>query len=389
MKTHPLLLLSILMILLSLLETNAQTNSTYTQKTKVKTIWDIPHKTLWQKWMWVHRSITYKVLKEKPINYDTAYVKSYAKSYVVTLPLNTRFLQFSLIDAKSHNKLTFAPSPVYNLGISISTKWASFIIQSGIKVYKSNTAEKGETKFKNYQLNLYGRKITTNTFFQYYNGYYIKNSQSFDNYKSDKPYSIRSDVYCLNIGVSTYYIVNHKRFSYKNSFAFTEQQKKSAGSVLVGTYYSYFEVNSDSAFVKSPFINSFDSLSIIQNGHTHNFGFNLGYIYTLVFFKKCFVTASVAQGVGAVRVVYKREDNSTYKRLVGGAGKLNLLLAFGYDQGKYFVGGIALFDYFLFRGLPNSTFDYSFGNFMIYTGYRFSFLKKERKLLHRMKLIDY
>ena len=339
--------------------------------------------------MWIHRSFAFEITKERKINYDTAYIKSYYRRLVVTLPFFTRFLKFSLIDPVSGNKLVFAPNLQYNMGISISSRWASFIVNSGVKLFPSDISTKGKTSYKDYQMNLYGRKFTTDMFVQYYSGFYIRNSKSYNNYISNAPYFIRNDVNALNLGVSTYYIINHKRFSYGNSFAFVDQQKKSAGSLLLGLYYSYFDATGSPSLITAPFRISFDSLSYIKSGHSHNFGLNIGYIYTLVFLKKCYATASVVQGIGAEQLIYIHDDNSVTNQLTGDAGKLNVRLAMGYDCGRYFIGAMGMFDYYLLSGKSNSAFEYSFGKAMIYIGYRFSILKTERKILHRLKLIDY
>ena len=383
------LIIFFLWITISSVSIIAQDTSSLTKHPPIKTIWAIPHKTLWQKWMWPHRSMVFEITKSRPINYDTTYIKFYNKELVITLPISTRFLKFSFTDAKTGHKLIFAPNLQYNLGFGLSSRWATFIINTGIKLFGDNINTRGKTTYKDYQLNLYGRKITTDMFVQYYNGFYIKNSQSFPNYVSSKPYFIRSDVSALNIEVSSYYILNNKKFSYRNSFGFTEQQKKSAGSFLIGVYYSYFAAYGNPSLITATFKSSFDSTSFIKNGHTQNFGLNFGYIYTLVFLKKCYATASLVQGVGGEQVEYKRDNNSDYHKLIAGTGKLNVRVGLGYDTGRYFVGTMGIFDYFLFNGNLNSTFDYSFGKFMVYVGYRFYTLKSEHKLLHRLKLIDY
>jgi hypothetical protein len=376
-------------LIISSVNCNAQESPSKKKHTHVKTISDIPHKTTWQKWMWIHRSMAFKITKEHPVNYDTAYIKSYYKRLVITIPISTRFLDFSLIDQKNRKKLTFAPNLQYALGISISSRWASFIINSGVNLFINDDDIKGKTWCRDYQLNLYGRIITTDMFMQNYHGYYIKNTKSFSNYVSDRPYAVRSDVNALNMEVSSYYILNNKRFSYGNSFGFVEQQKKSAGSILTGLYYSYFEASGSPSLVTFPFRSSFDTVSFIRGVHMHNFGINLGYIYTLVFLKECYATASFVQGIGARQVRYTRDDNLNNSQLAGGADRLNVRLALGYNNGRYFIGTMEILNYYFLRGKLNPTFDYSFGKFMIYIGYRFSVLKKERKLLHEMKLIDY
>ena len=377
-------------MIISSINGNAQNPKTITtKKTTVKTIRDIPHKTPWEKWMWIHRSIAFTITKERPVNYDTAYIKSYKKRLVVTLPISNRYLKFNLTDLESGNQLIFAPNLQYNLGISVSSRWATFVYLNGLKLFTNNVENKGKTKYKDFQLNLYGRKFTTDMFLQNYSGFYIKNSKSFADYLSDKPYAIRADVNAFHMGISSFYVVNNKKFSYRNSFAFAEQQKKKAGSLLLGLYYSYFRVDGSPSLVIAPFSSSFDTLSLIKSGQMYNFGLNVGYIYTYVFLKKCYTTASIVQGIGGEEMVYKRNDNSTYHKFSVGAGKLNLRFALGYDNGRYIVGTMGLFNYFLLNKKMNSTFTYSYAKIMIYTGYRFSVLKKERKLLKKWKLVDY
>lgn len=355
----------------------------------VKSVWEIPHHTLWQIWMWPHRSAAFIITKERAVNYDTTYIKSYYKRLIITLPVSTRFLRFNLVDLKTGSRLNFAPNLEYDLGISISSRWASFIINSGVKVYSGEAGIMGKTKLQDYQLNLYGRKLTTDMFIQHYYGFYISNSRSHQSYTDDQPYSVRSDVQAFNMGVSTYYILNNRKFSYGNSFAFTEQQRKSAGSPLIGIYYSYFDASGKPSLVLDPFKGSFDSTSFIRRGQSHNFGINLGYIYTVVFLKKCYATASLVQGLGAKHVTYHMEDETINRQFLGGAGKLNVRLAMGYDQGRYFIGTMGMSDIFIFRGKANTSFEYTFGKFMVYLGYRFSILKAEKKILKRLSLIDY
>lgn len=359
------------------------------QTSPPKKISDIPHKTFQQKWMWPHRSFVLIATRERTVNYDTAYIKSYYKRIVITLPVSLRFLKFSLIDQASGNKLVFIPNLQYNLGVCVSSRWASFVVNSGIKLFTGNSGIKGKTEYNDYQLHLYGRKINTDLLFQNYRGFYIRNSKSYSSYKSDDPYKVRSDVKALNVGISTVYVVNNKKFSYGNAFAFVEKQKKSAGSLLAGVYYTYFAASGDPSLVDLSFRSNFDTLSLITKGNSHNFGFNIGYIYTLVLLKKCYATASVTQGLGAERGVYTRDDNSVYHQFSVGAGKLNASFTLRYDNGKYFIGTMGMFDYFLFKGKVNSTFDYSFGKLMIYTGYRFPVLKGEKKILRKLHLIDY
>jgi len=382
--------LCILCMALITMNSFAQDTPPKKRSASVKKIWDIPHETLWEKWMWPHRSATFIITKERPIDYDTAYIKSYKKRLGVTVPLSTRFLTFTLQDGKGGSSLLFSPNLHYNIGLSITSRWASFILNSGVKIYGGNKERKGETKFQDFQLNLYGRKVTTDTYFQYYSGFYIRNSKSFENYQSDSAFAIRPDVNVMHMGISTYYIVNNKKFSYRSSFAFAEQQRKSAGSLLMGVYYSYFDASGDPSLISSPFRSSFDSLSYIKNARAQDFGFNIGYIYTFVFLKKCSATISLVQGIGGQHLHYLREDYTSYNKLLGGAEKIHARAALKYDNDRLYIGAMGILDYVL---LPlkssNSSFDYTYGKAMVFVGYRFKTLKKENNILKKMKLIGY
>jgi hypothetical protein len=382
----------VLLFLLSFIgfmSSQAQDSIDLNKQNKIKTIREIPHATFREKLLWPHRRFAERVTRERPVTHNTAYISSNYKRLVITLPLSTRFLQFNLVDRESGNKLVFAPNLEYHLGISVSSRWASFIFNSGIKLFSGSMLQKGKTQQQDYQLNLYGRKITTDMFVQYYQGFYIRNSGSFDSYAGIQPYALRDDVYALHMGVSSYYILNHRKFSYGGSFAFVEQQIKSAGSLLLGAYYSYFSANGSPSLISEPFRNDFDRLSFIKNAQIHDFGINIGYIYTYVFRKKFSATASIVQGVGGKHLFYRREDNSDYNKLTGGAGKLHLRLGVRYDNGRCFIGAMGIYDHILFSGQSASSLSYSFGKSTVYLGYRFSILKAERKLLRRLQLIDY
>ena len=219
----------------------------------------IPHKTLHDKWMWPHRTITRIITKERKPFFDTSYIRSFRKYIIITIPLSTRFLNFQITDWKSakHPTLKYAANQQYDLGISLNSRWATFLMNTGINLLNKDNHTKGQTKQTDYQFNMYGKRFTTDASMQLYKGYYIKNSSSFPSWDSLKtsqqPYAIRSDAKAFAVSIGTYYVFNYKKFSYRNSFAFTETQLKSAGSFLVGGYWSLLSISGDSSLVNYPF----------------------------------------------------------------------------------------------------------------------------------------
>jgi hypothetical protein len=304
----------------------------------IHSIWDIPHKTAKQKWMWIHRAVAYVMVKDRPPFYDTTYSKSYKKQLVVTLPLSTRFMKFELRDWATGNRLQYSPNLQYDLGVSVNSKFASFLINTGATFFENDKGEKGETEYKDFQFNLYGKARTTDINLQVYRGFYVKNSDKYPAWDSSnvQKYSVRQDVQAVSFGYNTYYVFNYKKFSYRNSFAFTEQQLKSAGSPLIGGYWSVFTVEADSSLTGYYFGKSLSASSHIRNGVVLNFGINAGYIYTLVIKKKFYATISLVQGLGLDKSTFVYADGTTIDRNIHFASKQNIRIALGFDNGRFF-----------------------------------------------------
>lgn len=357
----------------------------------IKTIRDIPHSTGKQKWLWPHRVIIFFFMKERPVSNDTAYYSAYRGKLVVTVPLTTRFTNFQLGDASSSNLLRFEPNSHYDVGISINSRFASFLVNTGITLFNNDEKTKGKTNYNDYQFNFYSKRSTTDLTLQTYKGFFIQNAGSYYNFgnSATKPYEIRPDVSATSFSYNYYYIFNHNRFSYRSSFAFTEIQKKSAGSVLFGGYASVFAASGDSSLVSQTFKPYFDSASYIQTGAVVNFGLNIGYVYTVVIKKKFLATLSLVQGLGTDKTVTVREDGSRHGDDFRFASKQNLRFALRYDTGKFFAGTMATIDSYSFDNKDRSTFNYAYGKVRVFLGYRFAIAKQERRLLQKLNLIDY
>jgi hypothetical protein len=349
---------------------------------------DIPHKTAYEKWMWPHRGVAMMITKERVPTYDTSYIISYRKKLIITLPVYARLMQFNLIDWKTDNNLLYSPNFRYDAGIGLSTRWATFILNPGLVFFHKKNHERGVTKHFDLQLNLYGKRIVSDIVLQNYKGFYISNSQSYSATETVSP-EVRPDVRALSLSTSTYYVFNYKKFSYRSSFAFTERQLKSCGSFLAGAYYTLFGVSADSSLVSQRFSPYFDQQSQIREGAFQTFGINLGYIYTLKLSKKVYTTISLVPGAGLNQTTYDRTDSTSYRSPYNACGRLNTRLALGRDNGKLYFGAMAIYDYFLFPSKKDVTFNYNYGKFMVFVGYRFEFIKTEMNLLRRFDLIDY
>lgn len=357
----------------------------------INSLKDIPHRSFSQKMMWPHRAIVFMLVKEKEPYYDTTYIKSYKKQLVASLPISTRFMRFTIDDLKTGKKLKFVPNSHYDLGININSKFASFLLHTGVTFFENDRQIKGKTEYKDIQFNLYRKRTTTDFNIQTYKSFYVKNANDYQSWDTANttPYAVRPDISAFQLGCNVYYIFNYKKFSYRNSFAFTEQQLKSSGSPLVGGYYSVFGVSADSSMSGYFFSKELSGTSNIKSGSVTHSGINLGYIYTLVIKKKLYATFSLVQGIGIDRTVYQLANGIALVRKANFATKQNLRFAIGYDNSRFFYGVMGMFDFYYTDSKQYSNFDYSLGKARIFVGYRFSFEKIQNKVLKKINLIDY
>lgn len=311
-------------------------------------------------------------------SYDTAYIQTYPNSLTVAIPVTTPFLKFILQDLKSNKLLDFAPNRQYDLGLGINYKWFNAVLGTGVSFNNNDNHTRGKTKYTDAQVHFNFRRFANDVYYQDYKGFYVKNSKSYPGYTGSNPYEIRPDVKATLIALNTNYIFNYKEFSYRNSFGFVETQLKSAGSLLAGGYYSFCNVKGDSGLVSHSFKPSFDSSSFVKNGVAHTFGVNVGYVYTFVITKGLYATASFVQGFGLNKISYDRENETNYSGNISGALKTNVRLAFGYDSGKFFIGGMAIYDFYYFQSKSNSIFNFSNGKAQLFLGYRVSFKKRNK-----------
>lgn len=176
--------------------------------------------------MWIHRSVAFMIIKDRKPYFDTTYVKTYKKSVSVTVPVSSRFLRFNLVDWSSGNTLKYSPNNSYDLGFGVSSRWATFQLLTGVRIFENYKNQKGETHYHDTQFNIYSPRVTCDIFYQNYKSFYIRNSLSYPDYTGITRYAVRSDINAVSFGVSSYYVFNSKKFSYRSAFAYTEVQKK-------------------------------------------------------------------------------------------------------------------------------------------------------------------
>lgn len=101
------------------------------------------------------------------------------------------------------------------------------------------------------------------------------------------------------VGATSFYIFNHKRFSYSAPYVRNSNQLKSAGSLLGGVFFNLDAAGSNGGFVPfdSLLITARDSFPIYAYSSA-SYGVSFGYSYILVISPSFFINLTLMPGVG-------------------------------------------------------------------------------------------
>jgi len=349
----------------------------------------IPSKTFKDKFMYPHRWYVKQLLKPKKPYFDTTYIKSNKRRLTITVPVAKKFYGFNFIDLKEKRALKFSPNNYYHLGFNFSNIILTFGFYPGIKF--GAKPNKGTTTSRDYQVTIIGKRVITDVNYQRYKGFYVFNTKDFEvNVLDAKDVFIRPDINVFSFGVNTMFIFNYKKYSLRGAFSFTDVQRKSAGSFMVGLYHSYTLFTSfDSTFIPRPLRDTFSlALSDIHRISLITIGLSGGYGYTYVY-KKIVLSTAINVGFGGQKTNYETLDRKGHTLSVNPSVHLNVKGAIRYDNLRFFIGILSTYDnnYTLNPEMFNT--ESYIARILIFSGYRFNIKQNGHKFLRAMGLVDY
>ena len=215
---------------------------------------------------------------------DEQYIGSFTQDITARTFISQMFTVLTYED-KDGNKVDYKPNSPLNIGLGFSYKKIGFSASYGVNL--ASNKNKGKTKALELQYHYYGRKIMFDLFLHRYRGFYIDTD-----YPKDDVYVQRPDISMLQLGFFGQYVFNGDKFSYNAAFDQNEKQKKSVGSLQVGTGLYYNQVRADSSLLKNTQVEPEKDITHVNN---IQLGVSVGYSYTWVL-KRFHITAAIAVG---------------------------------------------------------------------------------------------
>jgi len=296
--------------------------------------------------------------------------------------ISTGFLiksyNLSVENVNKGKTLYLTPTGNASIGFGFNYKWFGFAFSFGMPTSAEDKERYGETKKQDYRLNLYTNTFVVQGHVQYYRGFHVSRVVVKGKNKlidvNKKP--IIPSLTTFSVGLSSWYFFNHKKFSYKAAYVRNAIQKKSAGSVVGGLYYSL-----DLANAKTNFADDLpDSIKVdfeVLGYRSRAFGISAGYTQTFVIKSKFFVNLTLVPGIGLKNVVLNTEKE-TFKIKDGFTGRLSFNFSMGYEA-KHFLVGLRAFTSSRFFEANGYRITPTTNSVLLFVGKRFNVNWKKKK----------
>lgn len=277
-------------------------------------------------------------------SYDTAYIEPCHYDWTAMVQ-NTNFFQVVNITAKDaglgRQGFEFAPKASCKIGPYIGWKWI-FLGYTFDMSRPKRAGTMSEFSFSLYS-NMIGGDIV-----------YIKNSGNFNirsttGFEGIERKDFRgadfSGLSTRTLAVNAYYVFNHKHFSYPAAYNQSTQQKRNAGSFILGFRFDQQRVRFDYTQLPAPLLQEgvmSDELKFSSLTYK-NYCINVGYAYNWVFARNLLLGVSMTPSIGFKKVGGQKTS---------GQSVLNYVKNFNFDfiaraglvwnTGRFFAGCSAI-----------------------------------------------
>lgn len=302
---------------------------------------------------------------------DSSYIETLNHLLAIKIFPGSKLQGFTIKNTANNQNLKFGVNQNITLGFGVAYKGLGLSASFNLPFLNNDAAKFGKTYGKDIQINTYGRRSNIDLDFIYFKGYYIKNPEQFDHSWKQGTYPKRPDIRTSALGGSYYFLLNHKKFSYRASFLQNEIQKKSVGSVILGGSASLFSIVADSALIPSRLNLFFRNQKIFRSATSYTFGGGIGYAYTQLIKQHFYLTGSFVGGIAwqSFNGITAAGNAITYN--LQPALQTLFKFSLGYNR-KLFFAGILLTDQsFYFNPSTDLQFRYHFGNLKLFIGKRF------------------
>lgn len=314
-------------------------------------------------------------LPKKQQKWDTTYYSKYKDRFIVSLYQSYRYYGIDISqklfrDTLGQSKIEYLAEANFVSGIEISYDKINFSV-----AYKSappaNQLQKGDTKYKNFALNIGGGKWILENSYRTYTGFFNKNTVTYDTtFKTTGIYTQSPTLSSETFKTKFLYYTNSNKFACKSGYSCTQRQLKSAFSFVLTANINYNRLNSDSSFIPLPVRKYYDHYQSIKGLNVFAFSIYGGGSVNIVLWRALFLNLTLLLGPEEQWRTYHYAEPKMSKTLFYTAYSGDFRAALGLNFKRFFVIISSSTDFSLYNSnAVDYTAKYIAGNFSL--GYRF------------------
>lgn len=287
--------------------------------------------------------ISYSVYAQEESFQDTTYVQTFTGDLDLTTRIysSVKYSRLKIKDNELGLNLDYRTNVNYIIGFGVNYKQFALNIGLNFPFVNNDQDIRGETKYLDAQGHYYYEKSVVDLWLSRYKGYFLQNRYDVtDQSKIDSSYPLRPDMVNTNFGISAMHVFNAKKYSFRAAYAHDEWQKKSAGSLLLGSDVNVVLSKADSSHVPGNIVDTdfFDGYKL-NRLVVLNLSVNGGYAHTFVIKKHLFVALSLVGSYGVRQVGLESEDpNQADRDSFKFNASVHAKAAIGYNSETFFIG---------------------------------------------------
>ena len=292
-------------------------------------------------------------------DYDTAYVEPNKYKFSMMLDDYTDFQYFNIRgDKPDRQKISFTPKPHNKLGVYFG--WQIFFVGWAFDMNDLGKSKNKKDRGTDFNLSLYSAKIGVDLYYRRTSNDY--NISKLKGFPSEVPRKFSSTFNGLRVdmkGLNLFYVLNNRRFSYPAAYSQSSNQRRSAGSFIVGASFTNHHLNFDYSKLPALISEYMKPEMKVTDINYKSYGVNFGYGYNWVFAYNFLANLSVSPELSYNSSKIKNVDSKN--DLFENRLKVECILRASvvYNNSKWYAGA----------GFVGRTYDFSQRHFNLNNGY--------------------
>ncbi len=318
---------------------------------------------------------------------DTSYIRDYRDYGNLSLALEQKANTLSVLGRRGDLLHLQSNNGFPTYGVMFSYKWLNVWATTSIGPFTYSDPDRGNTDNLGLAVGYTGEHWWARVFYERYRGFHIANPESYapDWFSTNSHYPTLPDLTTHTVYANAYYGFNEDTYSHRAMLWQSQEQRRSAGSWLLGVSAGYDHVSSDSTIIPDQAVVNFYEIRNISGYETFTIASNVGYTHTWVLFRRWSVGLMFAPGIAATYGRTEENGLPTQNMSVdlGAMAEGRFLLAYHHDR---WYGGLAANAYLLTKPVRSDFFNNLHTYIRFNIGYRLDM--PEMKILRPFGLSD-